>query len=145
MFSFTVCKYGEAYWSSHKMFSVTVCKYIHSKWSPHKVFSFIICKYTHTYEVWIQSNANVWIKRQRLELGGCLFLKIFRRICRRGERAFCSAPPSFWRRRRRRRRSEVWRPPPRRSWSWPGPGSGLPAPILAFLNKTKSVGARKGE
>ncbi len=100
---------------------------------------------TGMYEVWIQSNANPSINWEGLELGGCLFLKIFRRTWRRGERAFCSVPPSFWRRRRRRRRSEVWRPPPRRSWSCLGPGSDLPAPILVFFNKTKSVGAMLGE
>ncbi len=67
----------------------------------------------HIYEVWIHTNANPYIIWQQLELGGCLFLKIFRRTRCRARRTFCSAPASFQRWRQSWQRSEI---------SWPLPG-----------------------
>ncbi len=42
------------------------------------------------YKMWIQTNANPYIIWQRLELGGCLFLKSFRRTRRRGGHSFAA-------------------------------------------------------
>ncbi len=127
----------EKHWKARLFnLSYTCSKFRESKTSPATriMVKTVDCELQYdVYNVWIQTNANPSINWEGLELGGCLFLKIFLQTCRWGGSTFCSAPPSFWRRRRRRRQSVISWPPPRRSWSCPGPGSGLPAPILVFF------------